>query len=208
MATFKHASSNGTIIKQTKSIFLASRDYIVSILAYSNQDAIVCTENQKTISIWFIFKLQSQDETNIHLQLSYMKSKDAYVANVQYQYYIQGGLMIIINYITFSSNSTAINIIIMTKTSWQLIHIFGLGIQLCNVEIESQNKGWNTFSENLVLANVLQYLKLILMIRNITFCDSIIASKAECMPENIMKKSPAKENDKERKIFEREILFF
>ena len=153
MVTFKHASRNGTTIKQTQSIFLISQSDIVLILDCSNQDVIVCTENRKTVSIWLVFKLQFQDDTNI-----YMKSEDSYVniANVKYKYYRQCRLMVIINYTTFS-NSTTINIITMTKTSWQLIHTFVLGIQLCIAEIKSQNKGWNTFSENVVLAKVLQY---------------------------------------------------
>ena len=73
MATFKHASSDGTTIKPTKSIFLVSQDDIVLTLDYSNQDAVVCTKNRKVVSIWLVFKLQFQDDTNIHLQLSYMK---------------------------------------------------------------------------------------------------------------------------------------
>ena len=46
------------------------------------------------------------------------------------------------------------------------------------------------------------------MIQNITDCDSTIASKAERIPENIMMKSQAKGSEKERKIFERKMLFF
>ena len=213
MALSKHESSNETTIRKVKSIFSVSQDDVVLIFTYSMPGTIVCTENRKTVSVWLvlIFELQLQDETGIYHQLSFIKSKDIHIniTNIKYQYCKQYGL--IINYITFNTNSVTVDIITMTEIllQLQLIHIFVSDIQLFNKGNESQNKARDIFSQNVLLNNVLQYLKLIFMARNVINYDSIIASKVQFIPENIVMKAQAKENDKvlkERKIFERVVL--
>ena len=172
--------------ERQKSIVLVSHDCIPLIFNDVMQEAMI-------VSLWLIFEFQFHNQTSINHSLNFIKLEDMYITitNVRYckyQYY-QYGLMVIMNQITFTVNSTAINTIIEIKASYQLIHvnICIWDIQLCNQGSELQTEAGDALAQNVVLQNINVWQYLIFVKQNIRRYTSIVAVKAVSIPENITK---------------------